>query len=428
MNSSYLISRASLFLCGNRSRFGLAVLFFFSAMTCAAQEISPDSYSGLRWRFLGTHRGGRVTAVAGVVSQPNVYYMGTPNGGVWKTTDGGRTWKPIFDAVHVASIGALAVAPSDPNIIYVATGEQGTGHGVFKSTDAGATWSSAGLTEEHFLSSIVVDPKDPNIVIVGAFGNTVPTEPRGLFKTTDGGKSWTKTLSDANGTSGIADIAAAPDDARILYAALNPPPGEAGERNQPGESKIFVSADQGSTWKPTGTEGLPAKAQGRIGVAVVPGTSGHGVLAIMNQGLFRSNDGGATWQQITKDPRVVGSWYFSRVFVDPNHPQVVYVEQTCTYRSNDGGKTFVSWRGAPSGEDHHVLWIAPDGSNRMILGTDQGAIISVNGGETWTDWFNQPTGQLYHVTTDNVSRVCRAAGQRHHHRSQSWRLRRNHLS
>jgi photosystem II stability/assembly factor-like uncharacterized protein len=377
-------------------------MFFLSATVSVAQDISPDAYSGLRWRFLGTHRGGRITTVAGVTGQPNIYYAGTPNGGVWKTVDDGRTWKPIFDAVPVASIGALAVAPSNPNIIYVATGEQARGRGVFKSTDAGATWSNAGLAEEHFISSIVVDPKNPDIVIAGAFGSSVPTEPRGLFKTINGGKSWTKTLADTDGTSGVADIEAAPEDARILYAALNPPPGEPGQRDQAGDSRVYLSTDEGSSWKQAGTEGLPARGRGRIGLAVIPGTSGRGVFAIMNQGLYRSNDSGATWQKATKDPRILGSWYFSRVFVDPNHPEVVYVMQTCTYRSNDGGKTFFAFRGAPSGEDHHILWIAPDGSNRMILGTDQGAIISVNGGETWTDWLNQPTGQLYHVTTDNT--------------------------
>jgi photosystem II stability/assembly factor-like uncharacterized protein len=390
------------FILQNRKRFGMHGLLLLAAIACSAQEINPDAYSGLRWRFLGTHRGGRITAVAGIVGEPNIYYVGTPNGGVWKTTDAGRTWNPIFDAVHVASVGAIAVAASNPNIIYVATGEQGRGLGVFKSTDAGATWSAAGLSDEHFLSSIFVDPKNPDLAVVGAFGSSVPTEPRGLFKTTDGGKSWKKTLSGTEGSSGVADIEAAPEDAHILYAALNPPPGEAGERDQPGESLVYVSTDEGSSWKKTGVNGLPVKGRGRIGLAVIPGTSGRGVLAIMNQGLFRSADRGANWQRATEDPRILGSWYFSRVFVDPNDPQVVYVMQTCTYRSTDGGKTFSSFRGAPSGEDHHVLWIAPDGSKRMILGTDQGAIISVNGGKTWTDWLNQPTGQLYHVTTDNT--------------------------
>jgi photosystem II stability/assembly factor-like uncharacterized protein len=399
VNLSRLVLR---FLIRDRGPRTIVAMFFLSAMVSVAQDISPDAYSGLRWRFLGTHRGGRITTVAGVTGQPNIYYAGTPNGGVWKTVDDGRTWKPIFDAVPVASIGALAVAPSNPNIIYVATGEQARGRGVFKSTDAGATWSNAGLAEEHFISSLVVDPKNPDIVIAGAFGSSVATEPRGLFKTINGGKSWTKTLADTDGSSGVADIEAAPEDARILYAALSPPPGEPGQRDQAGDSRVYLSTDEGSSWKQAGTEGLPARGRGRIGLAVIPGTSGHGVFAIMNQGLYRSNDSGATWQKATKDPRILGSWYFSRVFVDPNHPEVVYVMQTCTYRSNDGGKTFFAFRGAPSGEDHHILWIAPDGSNRMILGTDQGAIISVNGGETWTDWLNQPTGQLYHVTTDNT--------------------------
>ncbi len=377
-----------------------AAAIVLAAGASQEQEVSPDTYSGLRWRFLGTHRGGRITAVAGVVGQPNLYYAGTPNGGVWKTEDGGRTWKPIFDAVPVPSIGTLAVAPSNPNVIYVGTGEQGRGGGVFKTTDAGATWHSAGLAVEHWISSLVVDPKNPDVVIAGAFGNYNPSEPRGLFKTTDGGKAWNKSLEGPDGNSGVADLAAAPDDARILYAAMLPPAREPDQKEPTGESRIFVSSDEGASWKAGGTDGLPEKGRGRIGVAVVPGTSGRSVLAIMNQGLFRSDDGGATWKQSTKDPRILGSGYFSRVYVDPNNAQVVYVMQTCTYRSNDGGKTFFAWRGAPSGEDHHVLWIAPDQTNRLALGTDQGVIISVNGGETFSDWFNQPTGQLYHVTTD----------------------------
>ena len=295
------------FVLRNTRQLAIYVLFSLAAVNCSAQEITPDAYSGLRWRFLGTHRGGRITAVAGIAGEPNIYYAGTPNGGVWKTTDVGRTWNPIFDAMHVASIGAIAIAASNPNVIYVGTGEQGRGRGVFKSTDAGVTWSSAGLAEEHYISSIIVDPKNPDVVVVGAFGSSVLTEPRGIFRSTDGGKSWTKTSDGSSGSSGgpsvsssgVADIAAAPDDAHILYAAVNPPPGEPGERDQPGESLVYFSADEGASWKQTGVNGLPAKGRGRIGLAVIPGTSGRGVLAIMNQGLFRSGNGGANWQRIT---------------------------------------------------------------------------------------------------------------------------------
>ena len=378
----------------------LAGLLAFAPGT-RAQEISPDAYAGLRWRFLGTHRGGRITAVAGVVGQPNLYYAGTPNGGVWKTDDGGRTWKPIFDSVPVPSIGALAVAPSNPKVIYVATGEQGKGGGIFKSIDGGETWASAGLADNTLFDGLIVDPQNPEVVIAGASGRG-REEPRGLYKTADGGKTWKKTFGEDDVNAGVADVTSAADNPKILYAALYPvsaPPKE--EKGAAAEARVLVSQDEGSTWTVTAAAGLPEKGRGRIGVAVVPGTAGKGVLAILNQGLFRSDDSGATWHKSTNDPRILGSGYFSKVYVDPNQPNVVYVMQTCSYRSNDGGKTFFAFRGAPSGEDHHVIWIAPDRSNRMILGTDQGAIVSINGGETWTDWLNQATGQLYHVTTDN---------------------------
>ena len=373
-----------------------------SASAVVAQEIAPGAYAGLRWRSLGTTRAGRVTAVQGVVGQPNLYYMGTPNGGVWKTDDGGRTWQPIFDSVPVPSIGALAVAPSNPKVIYVATGEQGKGKGIFKSTDGGATWESAGLAENSFFDGLLVDPSNADVVIAGASGRGVRDTPRGLYKTSDGGKTWKKTFAEADVNAGVADLTAAPDNPKILYAALYAAAApEPGEKGSAAEARVLVSQDEGESWSAVGGAGLPEKGRGRIGVAVTPGTNGRSVLAIMNQGLFRSEDGGATWRKATTDARIVGSGYFSKVYVDPNQVNVVYVMQTCTYRSNDGGKTFFAFRGAPSGEDHHVLWIAPDGSKRIILGTDQGAIISVNGGETWTDWFNQTTGQLYHVTTDN---------------------------
>jgi photosystem II stability/assembly factor-like uncharacterized protein len=383
-----------------------AVTIFFAGLlgfapVTRAQEVSPDAYAGLRWRFLGTHRGGRITAVAGVVGQPNLYYAGTPNGGVWKTDDGGRTWKPTFDSIAVPSVGALAVAPSNPKIIYVATGEQGKGGGIFKSTDGGETWASAGLADNALFDGLIVDPQNPDVVIAGASGRG-RLEPRGLYKTTDGGKTWKKTFAEADVNAGVADVTAAADSPKILYATLYPvsaPP--EGEKGAAAEARVLISEDEGATWTVTAGAGLPEKGRGRIGVAVVPGTAGKSVLAILNQGLFRSDDAGGTWHKSTNDPRILGSGYFSKVYVDANQPSVVYVMQTCSYRSNDGGKTFFAFRGAPSGEDHHVIWIAPDHSNRMILGTDQGAIISINGGATWTDWLNQATGQLYHVTTDN---------------------------
>jgi photosystem II stability/assembly factor-like uncharacterized protein len=377
--------------------FGCALLF--TSVAADGQQYDTNLYAGMQWRLIGPHRAGRVTAVAGIPGQPAIYYMGTPGGGVWKTIDGGRVWKPIFDDAHVASIGAIALAPSNPEIVYVGTGEQTQGNGVYKSTDGGKTWTNTGLRETHYISSVIVDPRDPNIVLVGAFGEQTPSQARGVFKTTDGGKTWKQVFFPGDRIS-IADMCAAPNDGRVVYAATWPLRFNPNE--QQAESQLFKSTDEGTTWQPVNGAGLPEKSRGRIGVVVAPGNGGHRVYAIMNQGFFRSDDGGASWKQTTTDPRVVGSGYFSRVFVDPQNADVVYVMQTSMYRSTDGGKTFESYKGAPSGEDEHVLWIAPEDSKRMILGSDQGAVVSLDGGQTWSSWFNQPTGQLYHVITDNA--------------------------
>jgi photosystem II stability/assembly factor-like uncharacterized protein len=400
-----------------RTQHYLAVIFIAFAMSAAslpaqqksAQPVDPSLYAGMRWRLIGPYRAGRVSAVAGIPGDAAVYYMGTAGGGVWKTTDAGRVWKPIFDDQHVASIGAVAVAPSNPNIVYVGTGEQTDGNGMYKSTDAGATWTRIGLFDVRYINSIIVDPHDPNILVVGALGHPIlgvaASSPwRGIFKSTDGGKTWTKTLY-RDDFVGAADTVADPNNPRVLYTALWKPydffQGPPDDSKKP-NSWVYKSLDEGATWKELPTTGFPPdQPLGRIGLAVAPGTRGQRVFAIAEPGLFRSDDGGQTWRKITTDSRVLGNLYFSRVFVDPNDADTVYVMQTTVYRSTDGGKNFTAYKGAPGGDDYHVLWIDPKNSQRMILGVDQGATISVDGGKTWSSWLNQPTGQFYHVITDN---------------------------
>jgi photosystem II stability/assembly factor-like uncharacterized protein len=382
------------------------VAFLLALVMCvSAQQFDTKQYSAMQWRLIGPFRAGRVTSVAGIPGDVSTYYMGTPGGGVWKTTDGGVIWKPIFDEAHVASIGALALAPSNPDIVYVATGEQTDGNGVYKSTDAGKTWTNIGLRETKILSSVIVDPKDPNVVYVGAMGGRLPSDARGVFRTTDAGKNWERVLFKDN-TMGIADMALDPTNHKVIYASLwRAEQGffgsETDEKKQGPDAAIYKSTDQGKTWKQLSGGQLPPDHMGRIGLTVAPGNKGRRVFAIMDQGLFRSDDAGATWQRITTDPRVIGNWYFARVFTDPKNPDIVYVMQTALYRSTDGGKTFTAYRGAPGGDDYHHMWIDPENPQRIILGVDQGATITVDGGKTFTPWYNQATGQFYHVTTDD---------------------------
>jgi photosystem II stability/assembly factor-like uncharacterized protein len=391
------------------------VLLAGLALACGiafSEDIDAHLFSPLRWRLIGPFRGGRVTAVAGVSGDPNTFYFGTPGGGVWKSTNAGRTWRPIFDSVPVASIGAVSVAPSDPRTIYVGTGEQTSGNGVYKSSDGGSTWAHAGLVDTRFIQAIVVDPRNPNIAIAGAnslgaaiiwrpYPKSAGTIERGIFKTTDGGRSWKKVLT-RDDTAGVVDMCADPSNAHVLYAVLYKTSSGTGASAVGSTSEIVKSTDAGSTWKPLAGKGLPEKDRGRMGISVAAGNRGRRLYAILNQGFFRSDDGGANWKKSTQDPRIVGSEYFSRVFADPQNPDLLYMAQTSLYRSTDGGHTFEPYVGAPSGDDFHVLWIDPTEPARLLLGVDQGAIVSVDAGASWSSWYNQPTGQFYHVSTDKA--------------------------
>ena len=398
-----------------RAPFAFVLLFVFTvAISVLGQQYDPSLYAGMQWRQIGPFRAGRVTGVSGVPGQPAIYYVGTAGGGVWKTTDGGMVWKPVFDKQRVASIGAIAVAPSEPNIVYVGTGDVSNvggavnqGNGMWKSTDAGETWQHIGLDDSRHIGAIWVDPHDANLVFVAALGHTyAPNAERGVFKTTDGGKAWQKVLYKDDKTGAI-DVAFAPDNPKIGFAALwyhyvNPDTPFAGLLGT-GGAGIYKTTDGGDTWAPVNIPQLANAHLGRIGVIVEPG--GQRVFAIVSErkegGLHRSDDGGATWKRITEDPRIQGNGYFSKVFLDPHNPDIVYVAQTSLYRSTDGGVTFESYKGAPGGDDNHALWIDPTNSNYMVMGSDQGATVSMDGGKTWSSWYNQPTGQMYHVSTDN---------------------------
>ena len=366
--------------------------------------------------MVGPFRGGRTVSVAGIPGNPNVYYFGSVGGGVWKTTNGGITWNPILDSQNVASIGAITLAPSDPNVIYVGTGEPdlrsdlSTGNGMYKSTDGGATWEHIGLEDSRQIARIVVDPHDPSTVLVAAVGHAYGSNPeRGVFKSTDGGRTWTKSLF-LDDKTGAIDVAADPDNPRVVYSAMwhvqRPPWSQYPPDN--GDGAIYRSADEGATWaKLTGT-GLPQGDWGRVGIRVAAGTDGKRLYALIDNkdpkqaGFYRSDDGGATWSRIGTDSRILGRlWYFGEIAIDSKNPDVVYLPNVSIYRTEDGGKDWEAIKGAPGGDDYHALWIDPTNPQRMITGSDQGATISVDGGKSWSSWYNQPTAQFYHVITDN---------------------------
>jgi len=375
------------------------------------EDEGKGPWKGLQYRLVGPFRGGRVVAVSGVVGQDNVYYFGATAGGMWKTTDGGLNWKPIFDKANDASpaIGAIAVSESDPNVIYAGTGEaciRGNivgGNGVYKSIDAGKTWKFAGLADTHAIGRLAVNPKNPDIAFVAALGHPfADNETRGIFRTQDGGKTWEKVLyKDAK--SGGIDVVFDPSNSNILFAALwqarrTPWSLDSGG---PG-SGLYRSSDGGTTWKELKGHGLPEGTLGRIGVTV-SGANPNRVWAVIEAekgGIYRSDDGGDSWHVTTDDHRFrQRAWYYSHIFADPKSEDTVYILNTAAYRSNDGGKTFSSIH-APHG-DNHALWIDPTNPKRLINGNDGGATVSTDGGNSWTSLYNQPTAQFYHVTTDN---------------------------
>jgi photosystem II stability/assembly factor-like uncharacterized protein len=424
-------------------RRGWLILLGVLGLGASAGQYPSDLLAGFRWRDVGPMRGGRTYGVAGHADQPDTFYFGSVGGGVWKTENSGRTWFPISDeGIPIGSIGAIAVAPSNSDIVYVGTGEpdirsqHSYGIGMFKSTDAGKTWSHIGLEKTRQIGRVAVDPTNPNRVYVAALGHVyAPNIDRGLFRSTDGGASWKKVLFKANDPEnvGAIDVAIDPKNPRVLYASLwatrRPPWSVYAPSNMPGGG-LYKSTDGGDTWKQL-TGGLPTgDFVGKIGIAVaasnpnrvwaVVDDRGTGVAASpaggrpvaggaaapapasTGGGVYISDDAGASWKLVNSESRLWGrGWYFESVSVDPKNPDRAYVINTATYMTTDGGKTFVPIKGAPGGDDYHQLWVNPKDGNRMVLSSDQGTVVSVDGGKSWSTWYNQATAQIYHVAADN---------------------------
>jgi photosystem II stability/assembly factor-like uncharacterized protein len=406
-----------------------SLCLFVLSVTLAAQQYDPAMYQELHWRMIGPFRGGRTVAISGVPGQSNVFYMAPNNGGVWKTTDFGRTWKPIFDPTNddqssddqssgghrSGSIGALAVAPSNPDTVYVGSGEGlrrpdlSVGNGMYKSIDAGRTWQHLGLRDAQQIASIIVDPKDPKRLFVAAQGHPYgPNSERGIYRSLDGGETWQKVLYKDENVGGM-DLLFDPRNSQVIFASMwssrRPPWTTGGGYDGPG-SGLYKSTDGGNNWQQL-SKGLPGAAEGiaRIGPAISlsePDRMYAWVNATTGSGIYRSDDAGESWQRVNDEERIWGRGDdFGCVRVDPKNKDVIYVANTSTYRSTDAGKNFAAIKGAPGGDDYHTIWINPENPDIIAIAVDQGATISVNGGQTWSSWYNQPTAQFYHVITDN---------------------------
>jgi len=400
-----------------------------AARSAFAQHYPPSVFNDFKWRLVGPFRGGRTRAVAGVPSQPNVFYVGAVDGGVWKTDDAGRTWQPIFDGEPTQSIGAIAVATSDPNLIYVASGEGllrpdlSVGDGIYRSADGGRSWTHLALADAQQIPALAVDPRDSNRLFAAVLGHPYgPSTERGIYRSLDGGAHWERVLYKDPDTGGSA-VAIDPTRPSIVYAALwqaRLGPWEDENEFRGTGGGLFKSTDGGTTWKQL-VAGLPKDAtQINIGIApsspdrlyAIVGTTEPGdYSSAKGLGVFRSDDGGESWARITNDPRPalrIGGGDLGIVRVDPKNPDVVYTVGIVTMKSIDGGKTWQSLKGAPGGDDYQNIWINPNDPRIIALVSDQGAVVSLNGGETWSSWFNQPTAQLYHVSVTPTFpyRVC----------------------
>ncbi len=396
----------------------LPALFFslllLSNTNIQAQPFSNGYFNAMKYRMIGPHRGGRTVGAVGVPSQPNVFYIGVNNGGVWKSNDYGRVWKPIFDQMPTGSVGDIAVSESNPNVVYVGCGEGiqrpdlSVGDGVYKSSDAGKTWTNMGLRDGQQIGDIIIDPKNENRIFVAVLGHPYgPNTERGVYRSLDGGKNWERVLYKDENTGAI-QVNFDPNNSNIIYADLwagRQGPWENGAWNGK-ESGLFKSTDGGSTWKKL-TKGLPTPEQGlgRIGFTVAP-TNSNRLYATVDAGqyggIYRSDDAGENWTLANPDGRFWGRGSdFAEIKVDPTNADIVYSANVVVWKSTDGAKTWTGFRGAPGGDDYHRIWINPNNPQIMLIALDQGGIVTVNGGETFSSWYNQPTAQFYHVSTDN---------------------------